>query len=121
MSLKDAIKIKNKKNNNSSKNPAYYNKKKNDCLKELASHEEKSVRLAFANSQLSPAKIVTERLSEEQDFEVLRAILMNENLSKKKLFEFAAKDERAEYFDDDEELIQYIESLQVDEDDDEEE
>ena len=119
MSLASAIKVRDNKKNNSSKNPQYYNKKKDTCLRQLASHEEEVVRLAFAENSSSPAKIIAERLDKETDRDVLRAILMNENLSKKKLFEFAKEDDRADMFEHDEELIQYIKDLQVDDEDDE--
>ena len=57
-------------------------------------------------------KIIQTCLLNETDHEIIKAILMNPNLPKKALIEFT-KDPRAEMFDDDEELIAYVESLEL--------
>ena len=109
MSLKTAF-APTKSKNNSSKTPAYYNQEKNNCIAKLVIHTDTVVRSAVLSSPHIPAKMLTEALKIEQDKNVLRLILMNKNLSRKAVAEFVndATDDRVDWFEDDQELIEHF-------------
>jgi len=112
MSLASVIKQK-EKSQTSSKNPQYYNAEKNAFIADMISHKNADVRLAAVSNEHAPAKVLQTQLEVEQEKDVIRAILMNGNLSKKALLVFATKDPRAKMFDDDEQLIEYVDSLDL--------
>jgi hypothetical protein len=79
----------------------------------MLSHEDASVRLIAAANTHVPSKLLSNRLRDEVDVDVVRAILMNPNLPKKSILTFATNDPRASKFDNDEELIAYIDGLDI--------
>jgi hypothetical protein len=111
MSLASVIKQKEKSTKTSDKTPQFYNAEKNAFIAEMVGHENADVRLAAVSNEHTPAKVLQAQLDVEQDQDVIRAILMNENLPKKALLAFATKDPRAKMFDDDEQLIEYVDCL----------
>jgi len=136
MSLASVIKQK-ERSQTSNKGPQYYNAEKNAFIADMVSDENTIVRLvavsneknAFIADMVSdentivrlvavsnehiPTKVLQARLEIEQEKDVIRAILMNRNLPKKALLTFATKDSRAKMFDDDEQLIEYVDSLDL--------
>jgi hypothetical protein len=112
-SLANAIAKKEKSNSTSSKTPQFYNEEKNRFIVDITSHVDPSVRLVACSNFHCPAKILQARLRDEEDVDVLRAILMNPNLSKKAMAIFATTDIRAKQFDGDQELIDYVQSLSI--------
>lgn len=109
MTLKDTLKPKTSKNN-SSKNPAFYNKEKSLCILKGATSDDKSVRMYFATSPHIPTSTLTSMLENETDRDVLRSILMNNKLPRKSVTKFVNNetDERVEWFADDQELISHF-------------
>ncbi len=104
--LKTVLKPKTN-SNNSSKTPQYYNAEKTACITDLAVHAEAAVRKAVASNSHTPTKILTSMLKIEKDKQVLKEILMNDNLPRKSVttFIFDQSDERVDWFNEDEELI----------------
>lgn len=99
--------LKPKASTNSSKTPQYYNAEKTACITELSSHSEATVRKAVASSSHTPTKILTSMLKIEQDKQVLKAVLMNDNLPRKSVatFIFDQSDKRVDWFNEDTELV----------------
>jgi hypothetical protein len=79
----------------------------------MLSHEDAHVRLIAAANFHVPSKQLSDRLRYETDVDVVREILMNPNLPKKSILAFATNDPRASKFDNDEELIAYIDGLDI--------
>ncbi len=112
MSLASLVKTKTK-TNTSSKGPQFYNAEKSSFIVDMVGHEDEIVRIAACSNEHCPAKILQARLSDEEDREVIKVILMNRNLPKKAILTFATKDPRAKMFDDDSEILEYVESLNL--------
>jgi len=112
MSLASVIKQK-ERSQTSNKGPQYYNAEKNAFIADMVSDENTIVRLVAVSNEHIPTKVLQARLEIEQEKDVIRAILMNKNLPKKALLTFATKDSRAKMFDDDEQLIEYVDSLDL--------
>ena len=107
MTLKEVLKPKTN-TNSSTRTPQYYNAEKTACIAELSVHSEAAVRRAVAINSHTPTKILSAMLKREQDKQVLRSILMNDNLSRKSVatFIFDQSDERADWFNADEGLVE---------------
>ena len=105
--LKSVLKPKTS-TNSSSKTPQYYNAEKTACITELAVHSEAAVRKAVASNTHTPTKILTTMLKIEQDKQVLREILMNDNLPRKSVatFIFDQSDQRVDWFNEDADLVE---------------
>jgi len=112
MSLASLIKTKTKVNT-SSKTPQFYNAERAAFIIDMTIHENEAVRIAACSNKHCPAKILQARLLDEEDRNVIKAILMNCNLPKKAILEFATKDHRSKMFDNDDELIAYVDSLNL--------
>lgn len=99
--------LKPKASNTSSKTPQYYNAEKTACITDLAVHPEAAVRKAVASNTHTPTKILTAMLKAEKDKQVLREILMNDNLPRKSVttFIFDQSDERVDWFNEDQEIV----------------
>ena len=99
--------LKPKTSNSSSRNPQYYNTEKTACITELAVHSEAAVRKAVASNSHTPTKILTSMLKAEQDKQVLKEILMNPNIPRKSVatFIFDQSDQRVDWFNDDQEIV----------------
>jgi len=99
--------LKPKTSNSSSKNPQYYNAEKTACITELAVHSEATVRKAVASSSHTPSRILVSMLKIEQDKQVLKEILMNDNLPRKSVatFIFDQSDKRVDWFNEDQEIV----------------
>ena len=111
--LATLVKTKTKSTSTSDKNPQFYNAEKSIFIANMVSHEDSNVRLAAVSDEHCPSKILQARLKDEEDKDVIRAILMNPRLPKKSILTFATKDSRATMFDNDEDLIEYIDSLNL--------
>jgi len=76
----------------------------------MATHKNAVIRKAVAMSSHTPYKILTGMLQAERDKQVLRAVLMNDRLSKKAVYEFISntRDERVDWFDGDQELLDHF-------------
>jgi len=98
------------KSTSSSKNAAFYNKEKSRCLIDIATDPNPIVRIALAKSSHTPTKILSTMVEQETDKEVLRTILMNDKLPRKTVATFVndPNDERVEWFEDDQELIEHF-------------
>jgi len=107
--LKETFKPKTMKNS-SSKTPAFYNNEKKLCLEDMVNHSNAIVRSAIVSNIHTPASMLKERLKIERDKSVLRLILLNDNLSRKAVAAFVndEKDERVEWFADDQDLIDHF-------------
>lgn len=107
--LKDVFKPSTKKNSGG-KNAAWYNNEKKKLLTELAIHEDDSVRMAIAVNTHTPAGLLADMLKYERNTKVLRAVMFNDNLSRKAAAEFVgdATDPRVEAFNGDTELIAHF-------------
>ena len=110
--LRDAVKSaqsqKNTGQSTSDKNPAYYNRQKNEFIASMVTHSESVVRAAAASLPCCPTKQLQAALAIEQDSTVLRALLFNPNMPDKNLLAFSLNDERSVQFDEDEELSAYL-------------
>lgn len=111
-SLAECIKAKEHATNTSSKKPSYYNQMKSAFIKEMVDNEDESIRLAAASSPNCPATVLSGRLNIETETEVIKSLLMNPNLPQKAILKFTA-DTRAAQFDEDEDLIEYIDGLNI--------
>jgi len=78
--LQKAITTKSNKAS-SSKTPKYYNEQKNLFIEEMSTHPDNTIRLAAAESEFIPAKILTSMLEFEANEKVIRAIIMNPRVS----------------------------------------
>lgn len=87
--------------------PAEYNRRKNDFIVSMLNHNEPVVRVAACSDQLVPVTKLAARLDVEEDAVVLKAILMNPQLSDKAIIAFSS-DARSEVLADDTELNTYI-------------
>ena len=96
--------------NTGSKTPQFYNNEKKLCLEDMVNHSNAIVRSAILSNPHIPARMLNDRLKIERDKNVLRLILMNDNLSRKSVAEFVndSKDERVEWFADDQDLIDHF-------------
>lgn len=94
-------------NGNSEKNPAYYNREKAALILDLCTHEDPIVRTAILTNEHCPSTRVNSALKNDQDKDVLRAILLSGRASIKAIEEFATSD-RGGMFDDDQEVEDHI-------------
>lgn len=111
--LASVLKERAKSTSTSSKTPQFYNEEKTHFINDMLSYSDASVRLIAAQNPHVPSKLLTNRLRDEVDIDVVRALLMNPNLPKKSIVQFATNDPRAKMFDDDQELIAYIDSMDL--------
>jgi len=110
-SLKEIVKTNKSTNSGATRNASFYTKQKNDFITTIASHEDVTVREAVATSDCLPRKVLVEMLKNESETSVIRAILLNPNFPKNALINFCTNDPRATAFNDDEELVDYVEKM----------
>ncbi|MEA3339249.1 MAG: hypothetical protein U9R15_04725 [Chloroflexota bacterium] len=108
-SIKECFKPKATKNR-SSKTPKFYNNEKNLLILDAACSSDPAVRRFVANNEHTPAKVLQGMLEIEQDKQILRTVIMAKNMSRKAVAAFVndAEDVRVEWFEDDEEMIEYF-------------
>lgn len=103
--LKDALKSSpTTTGNSSSKNPAFYNRMKNQFIVDMATAEDASIRVTVAGNNHVPANTLKQMLETESDVQVLRAVLMNPRTPLKAI----TNCEQAEQFADDEQVIAHL-------------
>lgn len=96
--------------NSSSKNPKFYNEKKNRLIATGATHNDPAIRRYFASSENTPTRVLAVMLEKEQDKGILREVLLNPSLPRKSVVAFVSNedDHRVAWFDSDEELIEHF-------------
>ncbi|MEA3339256.1 MAG: hypothetical protein U9R15_04760 [Chloroflexota bacterium] len=104
--LKDALKTK-AQSNSSSKGPKFYNNQKTMFIKSMATSPLTSTRVAVAGSEYVPATTLKDMLTQEQDIDVLRTLLMNPRTPLKALKDFT-ESAQAQLFEDDEEIETFL-------------
>jgi len=114
MSTLKSVFSETKSKNNSSKNPTYYNGERAKFIQDMLNSSNVEVRKVAVANVHAPTKMLVERLKSEDDYDIIKTILMHPNFPKKQIRLFAATDERAAQFDGDEELIDYVRSLTTD-------
>lgn len=108
--LKDALKIQTTtKGNSSSKTPAYYARQKALFIEEMSKSPDETTRIEVACSEFVPAGALKSMLAIEIDADVLRTVLMNPRTPLKAINEFV-NSPRADVFNDDEEITEYLKS-----------
>ena len=107
--LKEVFKPKTAKNTGS-KTPQFYNNEKKLLTEKGAVSSDPAVRSYFAASPHTPTSVLKVMLASEKEKHILRAVLMNDNLSRKSVAEFVnnSTDERVEWFADDQDLIDHF-------------
>ncbi len=90
-----------------SKTPAGYNRKANQCIQDMINHEDPVVRIAVLSSTRCPSTKLRASLESEKESQVLRAILMNPQLTVKAIVTFC-EGPRCAQFDEDKELETHL-------------
>jgi hypothetical protein len=95
-------------NNTSHKTPKFYNEEKNLFIKECSIDESVEVRMFVSTNTHTPVNILTSMLEIEKNKQVLRSVLMNKKIPRKSVSKFVMNkdDERVDWFENDEELIE---------------
>ena len=91
------------------KGPAWYNKQNKYFIVDLLNNDDPVVRKAAVGSSYVPTKMLQNAFSEENDPDVIRAILMQPKLPITSMIAFAA-DEKCTQFENDEELCEHLKS-----------
>ncbi len=93
--------------NSGGKNAQWYNAEKKKLMTKGAVSQVDEVRMFFASNNHTPTTILSLMIKKEQDHDILRAVLMNGNVSRKAVAEFVgdATNERVAAFEGDEEVI----------------
>ena len=107
-SIKNAFKP-TTKGNTSSKTPKFYNQEKNLLILDGACSKDSTVRRFIACNPHTPSKVLQGMIEIEQDKSILRDVIMAKNTSRKAVAKFInSNDERANWFDDDEEMADHF-------------
>jgi len=105
--LSDALKTSQKKNK-SSKGPAFYNNAKSLFIDEMSKSADEITRINVARSANVPVGVLKKMLISEQDLDVIKTIIMNPRTPWKTITKFFKEDSRANAFDADEEVVEYL-------------
>ncbi len=94
---------------NGSKNPTFYSREKNTFISDMATSPNETTRIEVAGNDHIPAGTLKQMLSTETDTDVLRIILLNPRTPLKAIQTFT-NDDRADVFNDDEEITEHLKS-----------
>ena len=78
-----------KKTHRPSKSPQTYMKEFKEALNDMVNNENPIIRKAICSHQYCPTKMLTERLQVEDDFDVIKTIILNKKTSLTAIEEFA--------------------------------